>query len=162
MMFHHRQEDHISVANKFSAPRLRYEVNALSRSPREDDFITACGPDVFRDTPSCFFVSFRGARAQRVQSAMHVGVFMLVIAPERIDYRTRFLRCCRAIKINQRMTMRLLAENREILADGIPVDTAGGNLVHIIICYTRCRAPLYSDTMIGCELPKHAQGAQNW
>src|SRR5205814_6481046 len=128
---HHREEDHISFPDKFPTPRLRYEVYAFRGSAREHDFVRARSADIFCHTLPRLFISFRGARAQRVQSAMHVCVFMLVIAPERIDYRTRFLRCCRAIKINQRMTMRLLAENREIPANSIPVDTAGGNLVHI-------------------------------
>jgi len=42
------------------------------------------------------------------------------------------------------MAMRLLTENRKILTDSLPINTATGNLVHILIC-SACRcAPVYS------------------
>src|SRR5260370_8716246 len=77
---------------------------------------------------------------------MHICVLVVVITSKCVHNGAWLLRCGRAIKINQRMTMRLLAENREILADGAPVHHAGSNLVHTIVCSTHCRAPLYSDT----------------
>src|SRR5437867_359481 len=146
-MLHYRQQNHISFANKFSAPSLRHKIDALGGSTREHDFVSACSADVFCNAPSRFFISFRRARAQRVQSAMHIRVFVFVIAPKRVDYCPRFLRGCGAIKIDQRMAVRLLTQDREILADGAPVYTAASNLVHAIICSTRCRAPLYSDAL---------------
>ena len=73
---------------------------------------------------------------------MHVGVFVLVVMAKRIEHGDRFLRRCRAVKIDQRMAVRLLAEDREILTDDIPIDTATGNLVHALICSTRGDAPL--------------------
>src|SRR5436190_7795387 len=144
-MFHFREEDHISFANKFSAPCLGYKIDAFRGSAREDNFVSACRADVFRDTLARFFVSFRRARAQRVQATMHVGVLVLVITPKCVDHGARLLRRCRAIKINQRMAMRLFAENREILTDNVPVHAAGSDLMHTIICYTRRCAPLYSE-----------------
>src|SRR6266853_2118908 len=48
---------------------------------------------------------------------MHICVLVLVITSKRVHNGAWLLRCCRAIKINQRMAMRLLTENREILAD---------------------------------------------
>src|SRR6266581_2122998 len=144
-MLHFREQDHISFANKFSTPCLRDKVNAFGGATREEDFVGARSTDVFCDTPSRFFVSFRCPRAQRVQSAMHIGVLMLVVAPKRVDDGARFLRGRRAIKINQRMTVCALSQDWEILADGAPVYTAGNNLVHTTICSTRRRAPLYSD-----------------
>src|SRR5438128_11561748 len=52
------------------------------------------------------------------------------------------------------MAMGSFAENREISADRIPIDSAGSNLVHPLICYTRRRAPTHS---CGCPLsPRHA------
>jgi hypothetical protein len=44
------------------------------------------------------------------------------------------------------MAVCVLAEDREILADSLPINTATGNLVHIIICSARRCAPLYSGT----------------
>jgi hypothetical protein len=39
------------------------------------------------------------------------------------------------------MSARLLAQNREIFAKRTPVDSAGSDLVHTVICYTRRAAP---------------------
>jgi len=80
---------------------------------------------------------------------MNICVFMLVVTVKRLDDRTRLLRGCGAIKINQRMPIGLLAQNREILANRLPIDGSGSNLVHTIICSTRWDAPLYSDIRRG-------------
>src|SRR5438034_11781444 len=144
-MFHFREEDHISFTNKFSAPCLGYKIDAFRGSAREHDLVSACRADVFRDALARFFVSFRRARAQRMQATMHICVLVLVITPKRVDDGAWLLRRCRAIKINQRMTMRLLAQNRKIFADDVPVYSAAGNLVHTIICSTRRFTPLYSE-----------------
>jgi hypothetical protein len=44
------------------------------------------------------------------------------------------------------MTVRLFAQNREILTKGFPIDSAGSNLMHPIICFTpRCAPPLFEE-----------------
>ena len=40
------------------------------------------------------------------------------------------------------MAAYLLTQDREILAKSTPVDCAGSNLVHVLICYTCCQAPV--------------------
>jgi len=40
--------------------------------------------------------------------------------------------------------VRLLAEDRKILTKSFPIDSAGSDLVHTIICATRRHAPAYS------------------
>src|SRR5205814_8567679 len=112
-MFHFREEDHISFANKFSAPCLGYKIDAFRGSAREDNFVSACRADVFRDTLARFSVSFRRARAQRVQATMHVGVLVLVITPQCVDHGARLMRRYRAIKINRRVATRLSAGKPE-------------------------------------------------
>ena len=159
MVFHFREENHVACPNKFSAPCLGYKIDAFRGSTREDDFVSACSADVFCDTLARFFISFRSARTQHVQAAMDVRVFVFVELPKRVDDGPRFLRGRSAIKINQRMAVRLFAENREILTDGAPVYTAGSNLVHTTICSTGRRAPLYSDAVAGCELAPTKQRA---
>jgi hypothetical protein len=54
------------------------------------------------------------------------------------------------------MAMRLLTENREILTDSLPINTATGNLVHIVIC-SACRcAPVYSKSSFVCREDRQA------
>src|SRR5437899_8863945 len=141
MMLHYGEEDHISFANKFSAPCLRHQINALSGSARKHDFVSTCSADIVRDPLARVFISFRGAGAQRVQSTVHICVFMLVVSVRRVEDSPRFLRGRGVIKIDQAMAVRLFAENREILADSVPVCTGGSNLVHTTICSTGWDAP---------------------
>ena|SRR5437773_6030955 len=75
---------------------------------------------------------------------MHIRIVVLIKIPKCLDDGARFLRSRGAIEVDQRMTVRLLAQNREIFTDRLPIESAGGNLVHTIICYTRRRTPLYS------------------
>src|SRR6266446_141596 len=75
---------------------------------------------------------------------MHVGVFVLVVSSKRIQHTSRFLRRCGAVKVDQRMAVRLFAEDREIFANGVPVYGASCDLVHTLICSMRQCAPPYS------------------
>src|ERR1700730_14691 len=78
---------------------------------------------------------------------MDVCILMLVKIPKRLDHHARLLRCCGAIKINQRITVDLLVQNREIFAKSRPIDGLSGKLVHTTICYTRAYAPVYSTKL---------------
>src|SRR5205823_1118165 len=127
------------------APGLRHKIDALGRPAREDDFLSTRRADVLRDALPRLFVSFRRARTQRVQAAMHIGIVVLVKITKRVDHCARFLRSRSAIKINQRMPVGLLAKNWEILANSTPIHLARGSLMHPIMCSTRCDAPLDSD-----------------
>src|SRR6266480_324098 len=120
-MLHFCEEDHISFTDKFFTPRLRHEIYTFRGSAREDDFISACGADVFTDTLARFFVSFGRARAQLVQSAMHICVFVFVVPPKHVDHRARLLRRRSAIKVDQAMAAYLVTQDREILADSPPI-----------------------------------------
>src|SRR6266487_6591102 len=142
VMLHFREEDHVSSPKKFCAPRMRHKVYAFRSSARKHDFVRRRSVQVARHALARSFVSFRRTRAQLVKPTMHVGVFVLVVMPKRIDYRPRFLRRRGTVKVDQGMTTRLFAEDREILAEGIPIYRAGRNLVHTLICPTCCHAPL--------------------
>ena len=142
MMLHFREEDHISSPKKFSAPRMRHKIYAFRSSAREHDFVRRRSVQVLRHALARSFVSFRRTRAQLVKPTMHVGIFVLVVMPKRIDYGPRLLRRCGTVKVDQGMTMRPFAEDREVLAEGIPIYRAARNLVHTLICSTCCRAPL--------------------
>src|SRR5206468_3287872 len=153
------EKDYVSFANKFPAPSLGDEVNALGSTARENNFLCVRGADVFRDTPSRFFVSFSRARTQRMQPAMDIRVVVLVKIPKGFDHRARFLRSRGAIKIDQRMPVRPFAENRKILAKSIPIHTLCSKFVHTIICSTRRRAPpLFEAVKVERVVPRHAVG----
>jgi hypothetical protein len=74
-----------------------------------------------------------------METAMHVGVVMLVVVPERFDHGPRLLRGGGVIEINQRMSMHLLLQDREVRSDPIPVcDTP---FMHEPMCASRRLAP---------------------
>src|SRR6266404_6238715 len=133
MVLHFREKDRISLSKKSSAPCLCHQIYAFGRSAREDDLVSRGGPQVVRDPFPRFFVRFRSARAQLMKPAMHVRVVVLVILPKSIEYPSRFLGGGRAIKVDQRMPVRLLAQDREILSERLPIYSAS-NLVHALIC----------------------------
>src|ERR1700746_3106197 len=65
------------------------------------------------------------------------------------------------------MGAHLLTQDREILADGLPIDSAGSDLVHPIISYTAsCAPPLFtardrhSQRSRGCNAAPKALGAR--
>jgi len=66
-----------------------------------------------------------------------------------------FLRSRSAIKINQRVPVRLLPKNWEIFTDRLPIENAGGNLVHPIICSMRRHLPIYHKFELLGMLPAH-------
>src|SRR4029077_132140 len=128
------------------APSLGHQIDALSGSAREDDFVCAHCTDVFLNTLPRLFVSFCRPRTQSMQSTMDICILMFIEIPKRLDHHTRLLRGCRAIEIDQRMAMRLFAEYREILAKALPIYGGVRNLVHPIICSAHGNALLYLKT----------------
>ena len=118
-MLHFRQENDVSFANKFSAPCLSHQIDALSGPTREDDFICARRADVFCNTPPRLFVSLGRARAQSMQSTMDICIVMLIkFRSASITTRGFCEVAALAIEIDQRMAMCLFAQNRENLREG--------------------------------------------
>jgi len=91
-----------------------------------------------------FFVMFGRARAERVQAAMHIGIFVLIIMPDDVEDACWFLRTGGAVEINQRMPIDLLAQDRKILAQRRPIDLTLNRFVHTTICAKRGFAPIDS------------------
>jgi hypothetical protein len=56
------------------------------------------------------------------------------------------------------MAVGLLTQDREILTNRIPINSAGGSLMHTLICSARRRAPLYSRNFV---LSKDGRGLHN-
>jgi hypothetical protein len=80
-----------------------------------------------------------------MQPAMHIRVVVLVKIPQGRNDSARFLRGRSAIEVNQWMPICPFAQYGEIRAESLPIDSAGSDLVHSIICYTRRPAPVHSQ-----------------
>ena len=128
---------------KFSAPRLRHEVDALGRSTGENYFVRARRAEIIGDDLPRVLVGVGRTRTQFVQAAMHIGVVVLVVMPEGIDHRTRLLRGGRVVEIDQGLAVYRFAQDREILTDCGPVDGSAENFVHHLICDGSRGSPLH-------------------
>src|SRR3982751_4551096 len=144
-MLHHCQKNHVTFAEQFFAPRLRHQIDALGRATREDDFVRTGRADVLRHALARVFIRVSRAPAQRMQSPMNIRIVVFVIITQRLNDSTRLLRSRSAIKIDQVMAAYLLTQNREILTYRVPIDQASSKLVRLLIGYTCCRAPPYSE-----------------
>src|SRR6266700_1751669 len=85
VVLHFREQDDIPFANKFPAPCLGNEIDAFSGSAREHDLVSARNADVFGHALARFFISFRCARAQHMQPAMDICVFVFVVTVKRVE-----------------------------------------------------------------------------
>src|SRR4029077_7633673 len=99
-MLHHGQKNYVAFANEFSAPSLRYEIDAFGRPAGEYDLICTSRADIFCNTLPRFLISLGRPRTQHMQPAMHIRVVVLVKIPQSLDHRARFLRGRSAIEIN--------------------------------------------------------------
>ena len=122
VVLHLGEQDDVAGAEKFSAPRLRHEIDALRRPAREDDLVRARRAEVVAPRLPRALVRLGRARTQLVQAAMHVGVVVLVVVAQRLDHRARLLRRGRVVEIDQRLAVHLFVQDREVLADRGPVD----------------------------------------
>src|SRR5258708_13772684 len=115
-MLHFGEQNDIGRAKKFSAPRLRDEVDAFGGAAREHDLVCAGSADKIGHTLPRFFVMLSCPRAQRVETAMHIRIFVFVVIANDIEDKARLLGAGGAIEVNQRMTVYPLTQNRKILA----------------------------------------------
>src|SRR5262249_58465155 len=81
-----------------------------------------------------------------MQTAVYVGVVVLIVMAKRLEHSRGFLRGCSVVEVNQRLSVRLLAKYRKVFANGLPIDVCGSNLVHGLICSVCDRVPIYSGT----------------
>src|SRR5205814_7421563 len=114
----------------------RDKIYAFGSSTGENYFVGSGGAQVVRYPLSRFFVGCRRARAQFMETTMHIGVFVLVVISKRIQHISRFLRRRGVVKVDQRMAVRLFAEDGEIFGTGGAVYGARCELVFAIICCT--------------------------
>src|SRR5438132_6977439 len=85
------------------APRAGHEVDALRRAAGEDDLLLAAGIDESLHRAARLFVGRGGHLAQVMHAAMHVRVFLGVVANDAIDHRLRLLRRRRVVQVDERL-----------------------------------------------------------
>ena len=121
------QNDLVAGLHELAAPGVRDEVDRLGRVAHEDDgLVTVLRVDKARDLGSHGLVQGRRLFRQRVNTAVDVGVVVLVVVDQGIDDLVRLLggRC--VIEIDQRLAVDLSLQDRKVLANGFDV-------VHVLL-----------------------------
>src|SRR4030095_6536498 len=93
-----------------------------------------------------------------MQTAMHIGVVVLVVTAKCIEHPSRFLRGRSVVEVDQRLAVRLFMEDRKILTDSLPIDLCSSRLVHGLICPVPYRMPIYSGTPLQTPVQSHTAG----
>ena len=116
VMLHHAQHDLVACPDAPKTKAGRYEIDRLRGRASEDDLVVRSGVD---EPPRCFpgrLIGLCRRIGEVVQSAMHIGVFVLVGISEPVDNLLRLLRRCRVIQIDKRLAIGALGKNWKLRA----------------------------------------------
>src|SRR5216683_2100771 len=111
----------IAGSDVLPAPRAGHEVDALRRAAREDDLFLAAGIDESLHRAARLLVGRGGDLAQVMHAAMHVRVFLGVVANDAIDDRLRLLRRRRVVEVDEWLAPHAAAEDRKVFSDALNV-----------------------------------------
>src|SRR3954454_5926688 len=101
-MFDRGDDDFVAGADVLPAPRLRDEIDALSRAAREDDFLFIARVDEALHGRARFFVRVGRGLAEVMHAAMNVRILLGVVADDAIDHLPRLLRRRGVVEIDER------------------------------------------------------------
>src|SRR5690606_30151471 len=108
MMLQSRNDHFVAFAKESPAIRRCYEVDGLSNSPNEYDFLRRFRIDESPGSLTGFFISLRRTLRQRMNAPVNVGIGGLIIVYERLDHLAGFLRRRRIIEVHQVPAIHLL------------------------------------------------------
>ena len=69
----------------------RYQIQAISRAARKDDFISTLGTQKIRDFLAHTFIGFSRIISQLIKTTMHIGIFINIVVLQAIQQGLRFL-----------------------------------------------------------------------
>ena len=124
-MLHARDEDDVPCTQVLRPPGVRHEVDALCGATGENDLVLRGGSDEMGDLFACGLKGLRGAVAQLMQCAVHIGVVPLVVVRERLNDGAWLLATGGIVQIHQRVPMHLLIEDGEVRTYSVPVHVCG-------------------------------------
>ncbi len=107
VMLHDRQEDFIALADIWHAISISDRIDRLSSVLREHNFVD--GANV-QKTANCFarlFISVCCSIREKMQTAMHICIFICVCMGNSVNDALRLLRRSTIIQINKRLAMNL-------------------------------------------------------
>ena len=117
VMLHGGDEHLVAFAHVGAAVCLGDEIDGLGCAANKDDFVGVGSLDKAPYRLPRLVVCLGGTYAQRMHTAMDVGIVVLVITHEGVDHRARLLRSGCAIQIDQLVAVDLLVKDGEIALD---------------------------------------------
>src|SRR5690348_10771495 len=100
-MLHFGEQNLVTPFQLLHAPGISDKIDAFSGPARENDFVAAPSVDELGGAISSRFKARGCAITQFVDATMNVRVVALVILRKGVNDRSRLLRSCRIIKVNQ-------------------------------------------------------------
>src|SRR6185437_9656089 len=124
VVLHASNQDFVPASDMFTSICLRDQVDSLSGSAKENDFLCVrCIDERLRRYPR-LLVRFRCTLGKSMHPAMNVRIVVAVVALNGVDHCEWLLSCRRVIEINQRLAVHLLMKNGKILAHLLNVISA--------------------------------------
>ncbi len=103
VVLHHREQHLITGAQVRLTPAAGHQVDRLAGVAGEHDLVGVRCTNEGRRLSAGSFKAFRGAGAQLVRAAMHVGVVVVVVMLQRLKHLARLLAGGGVIEIDQRL-----------------------------------------------------------
>ena len=135
VVLHHRQNNLVAFADMRLAEGSRDQIHGLGRAAGENDLVRRFGVEEAAQRLARALIAFGCGIGEIMQSAMHIGVFMLVEMRQPIDHGARLLRRGGVVEIGKRLPVGTLGKNRKIRPNRFDVISRlnAGNLVHRLI-----------------------------
>ena len=146
VVLQHGEQDLVARAQVAHPPRVRHQVQPLGGAARPDELRRVGDPQQRRHLLPRVVVRVRGAVAELVDAAVHVGVVALVVRRDGVDHRPRLLRAGRVVQVDDRLAVRRLAQDRKVLADALHVQRGGRCVGEGMLIAIRAIHPVRAET----------------
>ena len=134
VVFEMGDQHFIAVLQQRAGEALRDQIDSLGRAAHEQHLVARAGVDIAHHAIPCALVQCGSLLAQRMHSAVNVGVMMPLIVIHSFDHGQRALRRRAVVEIGKGLVMHLARQDREVLAHAhdvkYPGNWFGGGCAH--------------------------------
>jgi len=171
MVLHDREHDLVARLHMLTPERVGDEVDRLGGVAGEDDLL---GPPCIDEGPHLLARALIGLGrgiGEKMQAAMHVGIFRGVGLVDAVEHHLRLLRRGRIVEIDERLAVDLHGEDRKILAHAGDVIAAIGQCgmhgLSMSPAYGRAAsharvASIRASRAPSCPTPSIASATKDW
>ena len=122
MVLHDRQDDFIACADPRRHKARGHQVERVGRALGENDLFGARRVEELAHRLTRLFIGIGRSLRQRVQSAMHIGIGVLIGIGDRVDHRPGFLGRSAVVEIDQALAVYIFLEDREVFPNSVEIE----------------------------------------